>query len=343
LKVELINPVEHPHWDDLLLTSDQTTFFHSSAWAQVLSESYGYIPRYFTAIENGKLIGLLPVMEIKSFLTGRRGVSLPFTDSCDPLAGDQDSFEALLNEAAEYGRQAKWKYIEIRGGSSFLANQPASAEHFVHCLDLNADEAEVSSHFKSNIRRNIRKAEKEGVAVTLERSWDSVNAFYKLHCVTRRHHGLPPQPRSFFRKIYEHIIAAGKGFVALARYKNQWVAGAVYLLYRDHAIYKYGASDRGFLYLRPNNLVMWEAIRWCCHNSLRSLGFGRTDSENEGLRRFKRGWGAKEGKFIYHKLDLSSSRFVNDKAGRKTSYAAFKSLPHPMLRLAGHLLYRHVG
>jgi CelD/BcsL family acetyltransferase involved in cellulose biosynthesis len=343
MNIQILNPVEHPHWDDMLLSADRATFFHSSAWARVLSESYGYIPLYFTIIENGKLFGLIPVMEIKSFLTGRRGVSLPFTDMCDPLAEDPEAFEALLKKAAEYGRQARWKYIEMRGGGTFQSHQPASAEHFVHCLDLSADEAGVCSNFKPNIRRNIRKAEKEGISVALERSRESVNVFYRLHCGTRRHHGLPPQPWSFFKKIHEHVIAAGKGFVALARYQNRWVAGAVYALYRDQAIYKYGASDRGLQHLRPNNLVMWEAIRWCCRNGIRALGFGRTEPENEGLLQFKRGWGAVEGRLQYHQLDLRSNRFVGETAGPNTSYAAFKTLPLPMLRLAGHLLYRHVG
>jgi hypothetical protein len=343
LNISILNPAEHPHWDDLLLTTDRATFFHTSAWARVLSESYGYIPLYFTLIENGKLVGLIPVMEIKSFLTGSRGVSLPFTDMCNPVAVDQDAYWALLRKATEYGRKAKWNYIEMRGGTNFLPTQPASAKYFIHFLDLSADEGEIRSNFRTSFQRNIRKAEREGVTVTLERSWESVKVFYKLHCGTRRHHGLPPQPWSFFKKIHEHVIAAGKGFVALAKYQNRWAAGALYALYRDQAIYKYGASDRGLLHLRPNNLVMWEAIRWCCRNGIRSFSFGRTEPENEGLMRFKSGWGAKRDLLNYHKFDMCFNRFVGDKAGLKTSYAAFKTLPIPMLRLAGHLLYRHVG
>jgi hypothetical protein len=343
MTISILNPIEYPRWDELLLTAERAAFFHSAAWAKVLNESYGYIPRYFSIIDNGRLTGLMPVMEIRSFLTGRRGVSLPFTDMCDPVAVDQDACWALLKKVAEYGRKAKWNYIEMRGGATFLPNQPPSAKYFIHCLDLSADEAEIRSNFKPNFKRNIRKAEREGVTVTLERSRQSVNVFYKLHCATRRHHGLPPQPWSFFRKIHEHVIGAGKGFVALAKYRNRWAAGAIYALYRDQAIYKYGASDRGLLHLRPNNLVMWEAIRWCCRNGIRSFSFGRTEPENEGLMRFKSGWGAKRDLLNYHKFDMCFNRFVGDKAGLKTSYAAFKTLPIPMLRLAGHLLYRHVG
>jgi hypothetical protein len=59
--ITIVNPIEYPNWDDLLLTNDQSTFFHTSAWARVLHESYKYKPLYFTSIDNGKLSALIPV------------------------------------------------------------------------------------------------------------------------------------------------------------------------------------------------------------------------------------------------------------------------------------------
>jgi len=343
LNIQILNPVDYPGWDDLILASDQTSFFHTAGWARALSETYGYQPLYFTIISHGRLSGLMPVMEVKSFMTGKRGVSLPFTDICPPVAQDQETFDALRREATVVGRRKGWSYIEIRGGRNRLPDEPACAEHLVHTLDLNAGEAGVSAMFKPNIRRNIRRARKEGVTVRLEHSLASVAAYYRLHCRTRRHHGLPPQPWSFFKRLHEHVVVHGKGFVALAEFEGRRIAGAVFAHYRDQAIYKFGASDHRFQRMRPNNLVMWEAIRWCCGNGIRSFSFGRTEPENEGLLHFKRSWGAAEARLPYFQLNLSSNRFVLKIAGRTKSNAAFKAMPLPVLRLAGQLLYRHVG
>jgi hypothetical protein len=343
MKVSIINPLNSSGWDALLETSDATTFFNTSAWARVLKESYGYTPLYLTSIVSNKLNGLIPMMEVNSALTGKRGVSLPFTDICHPVAKDKKTFDPLLNELLACGRMRGWKYIEIRGGSDFLPDEPGAAKHFVHTLKLSSDEAEVSRNFKSNTRRNIRKAEKEGVKVTLGWTLEALAAFYKLHCGTRRHHGRPPQPWSFFRKIHEHIIAAEKGFVALAGYQRRWIAGAVFTIYRDQAIYKYGASDRTSQHLRPNNLVMWEAIRWCCRNAVKTFNFGRTEPENEGLLQFKRSWGSSESMLTYYRFDLRRSRFVADTFPSNRLNGVFKRMPVPLLRLAGNLLYRHMG
>src|SRR3990172_8371413 len=84
-QLKVINPLDYPEWDKLLLSTRDYSFFHSSAWARVLHESYGYRPLYFTSIDNGILLSVIPIMEINSIFTGKRAVSLPFTDYCEPI------------------------------------------------------------------------------------------------------------------------------------------------------------------------------------------------------------------------------------------------------------------
>jgi hypothetical protein len=343
MNIQIINPIEFPTWDDLLLTHPETTFFHTVAWAKVLSKSYGYKPLYFTIIDDGRVSGLIPVMEIDSFLTGKRGVSLPFTDLCNPIARDPDVFARLFEAVIAYGRKAGWKNLEIRGGKVFLEKEPPTAQLVVHTLALSPEEADVSKAFRDSTYRNIRKAQKEGVAVNLEHSSAAMASFYRLHCETRRHHGLPPQPWSFFDKIQEHIIAKGNGFVALAMYKGQSVSGAIFFNFNCATIFKYGASDKTFQHLRPNNLLLWQAIEWCSESGFRSFHFGRTEPENEGLLQFKDGWGAAKAGLCYYKYDLRKGRFLSNDSGPKSSYRVFKMMPAPLLRLTGNLLYRHVG
>jgi len=344
LNISILNPLEHPDWDALLLTADRATFFHTTAWARVLCESYGYKPFYFTTIEGGKLAGLIPVMEIKSFLTGRRGVSLPFTDICHPIVDTDAIFQALMERLTQHGKSAGWKHIEIKGGGAFFGKtSPACAEHCTHILELDSGEDNVQNAFRDSTRRNIRKAYHEGVEVTFLHTAEAMAAFYELHCLTRRRQGIPPQPWRFFEKVYAHVIAAGKGVVLLAAHAGKTVAGAVYFFFRDRALFKFGASDRACPHLRANNLVMWEAIRWFCRNGFRSLHLGRTELEHEGLLQFKRGWGVEESRVAYYRLNLRENTFSAKRIGIRSSYPVFKILPIPVLRLAGSLLYRHVG
>lgn len=343
MNLEIINPLTIPNWDELLLTAEDYSFFHSSSWARVLCESYKYKPLYFTSIDNGTLSVLVPVMEVKSIITGHRGVSLPFSDHCEPIVPNENDCQEITGDIIDYGKKAGWKYIEWRDAENCFKNITPSSSYIGHTLALKENDQELLSSFRSSTRRNIKKAVKKGVEVDLHYSLESIRTFYRLNCMTRKMHGLPPQPFYFFRDVYKHIISQKKGFVVFATFNKRPVAGAVYFHIGDKAYYKYGASDRNYQHLRPNNLVMWEAIKWYARNGFKSLCFGRTEQENEGLLQFKQGWGTREENINYYKYSLEKRTFVENRFRGRTSYGFFQKLPSPLLNLVGFLFYRHVG
>ena len=344
LNLKIINPLEHKDWDDLILSNEGTSFFHTTAWAKTICESYDYNPIYLTQINDNHLLTLIPVMEIHSILTGKRGVALPFTDYCEPIIDRSIPFQDVFNNMITYGKEKAWKYIELRGGESFLPDVTPSTRFFGHILDLTQDEEQIFSGFRNSTKRNIKKANKEGIGVRFSKSLKSVKEFYRLNCLTRRQHGLPPQPFKFFKKVYDHIIAKDMGFVALAFYGEIPIAAAVYLHAGNKVLYKYGASDITYQNLRANNLIMWEAIRWSCINGYKSFCFGRTEMENLGLRQFKSGWGTTETIIKYYKYDLQKDTFITDSQNIKRSYTKIMTkMPIPVLKAIGTLLYRHMG
>ena len=261
-----------------------------------------------------------------------------------------------MNFIIEYGEKAGWKYLEFRGDYNiipyFLTRnlQPETwniipyITYLGHTLNLSDKEDQIFSSFRDSTKRNIKKANKEGVKVKIFHSWESVKEFYRLNSITRKEHGLPPQPFSFFKKIYDHIILKNLGMVVLASLDQKNVAGAIYLHFGKKAVYKYGASDKRFQNLRANNLVMWEAIKWYSQNAYKSLCFGRTEPENQGLIQFKSGWGTTEQPIHYYRYDLRKEAFVSA-ASKVTGFhnKIFKNLPIPILNKIGALLYKHVG
>jgi len=343
VELKILNPLNIPNWDDLLLSTEGASFFHSAAWARVLSESYGYKPLYFTSIEGGKLSALVPLMEIKSFLTGRRGVSLPFTDYCSPIVGNRDQFHEVVEEIRKHGKEERWKYIEWRGAGDLFEQVAPSITYYRHILHLSSTEDVLLRSFRESTKRNIKKATKQGLKVHILRSPEAVKTFYGLNCLTRKDHGLPPQPYNFFRRVYEHIISKEKGFAVLGFYDENPVAGAVFFHFGKKAIYKYGASAKEYQHLRPNNLVMWEAIRHFGQAGFDTFDFGRCEPENSGLIQFKDGWGTIKKTVHYHKYDLRRESFIKSTPNVAAYFSLFKKMPAPLLNLTGSLLYRHVG
>jgi len=342
--VQRLNPAECDGWDAMLLAHPGHSFFQSAAWAKVLQDSYGYTPGYFALTEAGQLRALLPMMEVNSWLTGRRGISLPFTDDCAPLSFDFASFQQLIEAAKRWGQARNWKYLEVRGGRQLFPGALASHSFFAHELKLVNDEPYLLARLDSAVRRAIRKAEKLGVTVEVAQSLEALRLFYSLHCQTRKKHGLPPQPFRFFRNIHRHVLSRQNGMVVLARLQERVVAAGVYFHFGARAIYKYGASNEACQDLRGNNLVMWEAIKWYARHGFETLHFGRTSAASEGLRRFKLGWGVRERRIDYVRYDLRQRSFVSGKDGAFGWYnRLFHVLPVGLSRLVGAVLYRHVA
>ena len=163
INLKIINPIEYSGWDNLLLSNPAHSFFHSSHWAKVLHESYHYKPLYFTLINDGKLLVTIPIMEINSFLTGQRGVSLPFTDYCDTFMNGTIQSKEVFDYLIEYGKRAGWRYIEIRDSGDFLQDLPSFSYYHDHTLNLSENEKQVFSNFKSSTKRNIKKAIREEI------------------------------------------------------------------------------------------------------------------------------------------------------------------------------------
>lgn len=342
---DFVDPRSIDAWDGLLLSSGDNAFFHTATWASVLSESYGFKPLYLICKSGKRFDLVMPMMEVRSLLTGSRGVSLPFTDHCAPFISREGLVEIARAKFLEYGKMARWRFIEWRDGGTIPCGTPAHETYFKHLISLEKHEHELFSCLKESNRRNIRKAVREGVSVTIGRSRESLEAFYRLNCLTRRRHGLPPQPIRFFRKVHEHILAEEKGIVAIASHANRPLSASVFFFFGREAIFKYGASDLARQEIRPGNLLMWEAILWLRSHGFASLDLGRTEPENQGLLRYKRTWGAIEGKVDYHKYSFRSGGFTSASRRPWPNFLRnlFAKTPLSILRLFGGLAYRHIG
>ena len=355
MPIQIINPLEIPNWDSLVLRHPTASVFHTAGWARVLLDTYGFKPCSACVFKGEVLTACLPLLEVNRFLTGKRGISLPFTDFCEPLLNGTVSSRDLFEFAVNLGKDRHWKYLELRS-SDFslernerdkrnerdeLANPYMSFSH--HILDLSPGVDKLYKNVRESTRRNLGKAGKEGVSVRFATDLESARTYFRLHCLTRKRHGGPPQPWSFFENIYTHRVAAGRGFVALADYQGKPIAGAVFFTFGDQAIFKFGASDRKYHSVRPNNLIMWETIRRLAETGLRSLSFGRTDPEHKGLIQFKSGWGGREKTSAYTRFDFKTRGYLREIQNPYPRYTRiFQKFPTPFLRALGNLFYKHL-
>jgi hypothetical protein len=340
---DVLDPCRDPAWDREVDGHPGKTAFHTSAWAKVLVATYGHRPVYLRLSDGGKGTTLLPLMEVRSWLTGRRGVALPFSDECGPLT--HAGFEApqFVKALTELAQRRGWKHFEVRGGVRLHDDINGEPSFCAHSLDLLRSEQEVFDGFDSSVRRAIRKAERSGLKVRVGREFRAIEQYYRLHVQTRKKHGVPPQPFQFFKNIHRELVTPGHGFVVVAEREGEPIAASVYFQAGAHAVYKFGASDETQQEYRGSNLVMWEAIKFLMKNHATTLEFGRTSMGNAGLRRFKLSWGTKERPLSYFRQATRSGAWqaVADKS-EGSHRAFFGRLPLWANRFLGALLYQHL-
>jgi lipid II:glycine glycyltransferase (peptidoglycan interpeptide bridge formation enzyme) len=281
-------------------------------------------------------------MEVKSNLTGRRWVSLPFSDYCNPLFQDDAVKEELSLQLVQLYQTNRLKKIEVRWQLPEHPDIQQYSEFVLHTIKLDPDPGQVANKFKRTHLQNIRTAEERGVKVEFGEKLEHIKVFYNLQLETRKRHGVPAQPWRYFKLFWKNIVKAGLGFVLLASKDQEYIAGMVYLGWGKTLIAKYAASREENFNLRPNNLLFWEGIRWGCINGFETFDMGRTELDNAGLRNFKSRWGALEEPLYYSIISSRHYHPSNTKLERILHHLIQNS-PLWICRLSGELLYRHFG
>jgi lipid II:glycine glycyltransferase (peptidoglycan interpeptide bridge formation enzyme) len=219
-----------------------------------------------------------------------------------------------------------------------------SLSFYGHEIDLTKGEPELWSSFKSRVRTPVRRAQEAGVTIQFETHAAAIRTYYKLHSRTRKKHGLPPQPLSFFLNIQQYLVDKGCGFIAVASWQGQPIAAGVFLHLGKRVVHKFGASDPRFQKLGGNHMLMWETIRKCRNDGFMRLHLGRTSVSNDGLRQFKLGFSATEHEIHYCKYDYHKGVFVEERDQVEGWYnTVFRLLPEPVLRLMGRILYSQMA
>jgi CelD/BcsL family acetyltransferase involved in cellulose biosynthesis len=348
MAIYLIDPLRDPRWDAFLQAHSQASVFHTKAWLQALRTTYRYEPVAFTdAAPDTPLANAIVFCRVRSFLTGSRLVSVPFADHCDPLVSGRTDLNDLLAEVERVFASQSSQYLELRctGATAADLDQRATLSRnstFAHhILDLNPDlEILFRSLHKSCIQRKVRRAEREELVYEEGASDQFVRQFYGLQVLTRRRHGLPPQPLAWFLNLRDSFREDLK--VRLVSKDDQPIAGIVTLRHKQAIVYKYGASDAQFHNLGAMPLLFWRTIRESKELGLSKIDLGRSDLDEEGLIAFKNHLGAHSSVLSYYRYPADVS-VASSRQGASLARRFCTHLPSPLLRVVGSAIYRHIG
>ncbi len=262
--LKIVNHTHEDKWRELLNELDEATIYHTPEWRRFLENTFDYRPHYiFAEDETGKLMGMLPLFEIRSRLTRDRLCSVPFSHICGPI-GDSSAKEELINVALEYLENLGVKWLEVRNevGSPFFENQNSFSTYI---LNLSSDIDSIWKKLdKGSVRWAIKKSEKFGVSVESRNTIEDLRKFYELNCMTKKDLGVPCHPWYFFRNLLKFLNNNITLYIAIKDHEE--IAGGIMVYFKGTVIYAYGASNPFALDVHPYHAFIWRSIRDACLN-----------------------------------------------------------------------------
>lgn len=285
IEIRQAGPADFAVWDAAVALNPESTFFHRAAWKGILCEELGFEDRYMCAIRGARLVGQLPLVRVRSRLFGNSLVSLPFCSYAGPLAADAAAEAALVQAAAELGRELGDDRVELRGLRPFCASSPWQDLYFTFRAPIPA-ELESMKGIPQKRRNVVRRAVAMGLRSSVGREPDR---FFELYAENARAHGTPALGRRFFRALVDAfpddcdiLFVTDAAGTDLSAIMNFYHAGEVLAYFAGEVAAARETNANDFKYW---SLMMHAASRGCTR-----FDFGRSKA-GTGSFQFKRLWG----------------------------------------------------
>lgn len=335
IKISILTPSDEPAWQDYVNSHPDATIYHTLEWRDILYNEYGFEPVYLIAKEEERVVGILPLFLIKN-LRGRRLVSLPFSIYGGPVGDSKEVVSALLKKCVEMVKEGRAASLEIKPCKHLDVEVPGLSFDdwgIGRAVDLTVGIEALWKEFA--YRRNVDRAIREGLMFTVSDN-EMVEGFYKLQLMTRKRQGLPAPSLRYYNSFFKEM----GGCVKLAMIESDGipVAGGIFFAYKDKVLYALGASDHRYLHLRPNDLLVWEMMKWSALAGYKEFDLGPTPSGNDGLLHFKRKWGGKE-----NLVKRCSYPLIQKNRANPDGNILFKMLPLSVSKLVGSKVIRSMG
>jgi FemAB-related protein (PEP-CTERM system-associated) len=312
LSFQLATISQQDEWDRYVSTHEQATAYHKFAWLLAVKNAYGHDISGVIARETqtNKVVGVFPAILMKAPIIGRQLCSLPYCDVGYPVADSSDVVSEMQRFLENQQIKHNSQNFEIRD----IAETPSEKTHLQHkkvrmLLPLPQSSEVLLASFKSKLRSQVRKAEKNGLEVKLGCSQQLIADFYGVYARNMRDLGSPVHAEKWFEQIVE---AYADSSIISVVYKDDTPIGAGLVIKNGkHASIPWASTLREFNPLAPNMMLYWSLLAHCADSGITEFDFGRSTFE-EGTYRFKKQWGATPQLLNWKKLD-KNNQYVREK------------------------------
>jgi len=300
---------------------------------------------YYTGVidEQGKFQGIAPLVFQKSILFGKYLTSMAYFNYGGLLTSNQKAFQMLFDEIMKLAKETGAGHIELRNRNELVSyeNLRVKKSKVTMYLDLPRNEEILWNSFKSKLRSQIKRAQREHFEVRIGKD-SELNSFYKVFSINMRDLGTPVYSKSFFRNV---LTEFSKQAHIITLYKDaQPIASALLFGFNDTVEVPWASSLYTFNKLGANMLLYWEMLKYAIENGYTKFDFGRSTIDS-GTHRFKEQWGAKPQQLYWYYWLRKGNQLPElnpDNPKYKLAISVWQKLPVWLTRLVGPYIVKNL-
>jgi FemAB-related protein (PEP-CTERM system-associated) len=346
IKIRLLTDADRQQWYDYVTQHPDASAYHQLSWKCAIEQAYQHTCWYWLAVDSSNtVVGILPTTWVKSPLNRGNLCALPFCDVGGVLANTNDIAQTLIQKAISYCQQHNIPYFDHRISKVTTEGNMDVGNIKVRMIMPLPETSEILfGGFKSKLRSQIRKAEKNGLTASTGVDSTHLNDFYQVFCRNMRDLGSPVHSKKWFEQI---INAYGKqAIIANVHYKDQVIAAGIVLFIGNRACIPWASTNSDFNKLAPNMLLYWTLLKFANDFGCISFDFGRS-TINEGTYRFKSQWGAKPQPLQWQRYSHSGQLLPSNSSKasklRKLVEQCWQKLPLGLSAIVGPKIRRYIS
>jgi FemAB-related protein (PEP-CTERM system-associated) len=341
LTVKTLDAQAMDRWDAYVQRAEMATFFHRAGWKTVLEKAFGHNTHFLYALDDGEIVGILPLAQVKSVLFGNTLSSLPFCVYGGIVADNEQVAQTLRQQACRLADSLGVGALELRNRQAGNSNWPVKDLYYTFRKAIDPDDEVNLKAIPNRQRAMVRKGIEEGL---LSEWADTTERLFRVYAESVRNLGTPVFSSKYLRMLQE--VFGSDCSVLMITHKGRDVAAVMSFYFRDEVIPYYGGSTAAARLLKGvNHLMYWELMRRSREQGYRLFDFGRSKA-GTGPFSFKKNFGFEPQPLPYEYYLVTSDAIpdVNPLNPRyRLMINVWSKLPLPVANFIGPFLARSLG
>ncbi len=297
----------YENWNNYVEEHPDKTPHHRAEFLIIINEAFGHDCFGFIAKDGiGNIVGILPIVQIQSYIFGNYATSIPFFNYGGILASSDEAKKSILNAIKTFAIENKLSSFQLRQTNRIVNEQlTINQDKVCMILELPKDMKQIGegnakkrAKLRSQAHLAVRKSAEMGISVSQSFGHlDLLDDYYKVFALHMRDLGTPVYSKFFLRTALN--ILGERATLTVVYWGRKPVGCGFLIQFDDYMEIPWASTLREANHVSMNTHMYWNIFNHALSRGIKRFDLGRS-SRDSGTYKFKKQWGAEPKQCYWH-------------------------------------------